>query len=215
MGNSAHRGVLLVGLPQPVSLTLEGRDVSLVPLAIDHADDLLAAANEDRGSYGFTFVPHDLSTTLSYLEGLLRDQQSGETVPFAQIDNASGHAVGVTRYLTIRCEDHHPTPYAVEIGGTWLGASAQRTAINTQAKLLLLDFAFGEWGVVRVDLKSDVRNKKSRAGIERIGAQFEGVLRNWQRSQVAGEEEGYRETAMYSIIAAEWPEVRTLLKNRL
>jgi RimJ/RimL family protein N-acetyltransferase len=189
--------------------------VSLVPLAIDHADDLLVAANEDRGSYGFTFVPHDFSTTLSYLEGLLCDQQSGETVPFAQIDNASGYAIGVTRYLTIRCEDHHPTPYAVEIGGTWLGASAQRTAINTQAKLLLLDFAFGEWGVARVDLKSDVRNKKSRAGIERIGAQFEGVLRNWQRSQVVGEEEQYRETAMYSIIAAEWPEVRTLLKNRL
>lgn len=106
-------------------------------------------------------------------------------------------------------------PFAVEVGGTWLAASAQRTAVNTEAKLLLLAHAFDTWGVVRVDLKTDARNERSRAAIERLGARFEGVLRRWQPSQVAGEEDGYRDSAIYSVLDTEWPSVRANLAARL
>ena len=100
------------------------------------------------------------------------------------------------------------TPFAVEIGGTWLAASAQRSGINTEAKFLLLRHAFEVWRVARVDLKTDNCNERSKAAIARIGASFEGVLRQWQPSQVVGEEIRYRDSAMFSIIDAEWPALR-------
>jgi RimJ/RimL family protein N-acetyltransferase len=103
----------------------------------------------------------------------------------------------------------------VEIGGTWLSSSAQRTAMNTEAKLLLLTHAFEQWGVGRVDLKTDARNERSRNAMARIGGTFEGVLRQWQPSQVVGEENLLRDSAMFSVIAAQWPEVRDALKSRL
>jgi RimJ/RimL family protein N-acetyltransferase len=106
-------------------------------------------------------------------------------------------------------------PYAVEIGGTWLAASAQGTGINVDAKLLLLTHAFEHWQVGRVDLKTDARNERSRNAIARIGATFEGVLRSWQPSLVAGEEGRLRDTAMFSIVAGEWPAVRARLDQRL
>jgi RimJ/RimL family protein N-acetyltransferase len=102
-------------------------------------------------------------------------------------------------------------PYAVEIGGTWLAASAQRTGINTEAKLLLLDYAFSVLGVGRVDLKTDARNDRSRNAMARIGGTFEGVLRNWQPSLVPGEEGRLRDSALYSILDTEWPDVHERL----
>jgi RimJ/RimL family protein N-acetyltransferase len=127
----------------------------------------------------------------------------------------TGRAVGATRYLTIRCRPGEKTPFAVEIGGTWLAASAQRTNINSEAKFLLMTYAFEEWGVARVDLKTDARNERARAAMARIGATFEGVLRQWQPSQVLGEERLLRSSAMYSVLDSEWPAVRHSLKSRL
>ncbi|HTT59837.1 MAG TPA: GNAT family protein [Acidimicrobiales bacterium] len=191
--------------------TLTGRYVRLEPLAMDHVDALVEAANEDRSSYGYTAVlasPHDAVT---YVEAMTSMWESGQVVPFAQIDVAQQRVVGTTRYLSIRRDGALSLPYAVEIGGTWLSGSAQRTPINTNAKFLLLDYAFTAWNVSRVDLKTDARNQRSRAAIERIGATLEGVLRHWQPSQVPGEEGLVRDSAMYSITDDEWPVVRQRL----
>jgi RimJ/RimL family protein N-acetyltransferase len=96
-----------------------------------------------------------------------------------------------------------------------LGAAAQRSGINTDAKRLLLGHAFEQWGVARVDLKTDARNERSRAAIAALGAQFEGVLRSWQPSHVPGEWDSLRDTAIYSVMTAEWPAVRERLERRL
>ena len=191
--------------------TLSGQYVRLEPLTIDHVDALVEAANEDRAAYGYTVVLQSRDDAVSYVELMTSMWQSGDAIPFAQIDVRRDRLVGTTRYLSIRRADESSPPFAVEIGGTWLSASAQRTPINTNAKFLLLDYAFRTWGVSRVDLKTDARNDRSRAAIERIGATLEGVLRHWQPSQVLGEEGLFRDSAMYSIIDTEWPAVRERL----
>jgi RimJ/RimL family protein N-acetyltransferase len=189
--------------------------VRLEPLAAAHAGALAAAAAEDRASYGFTYVPDGLEATAAYLEELLAARAQGEEVPFAQIRRADGRPVGVTRYLTIRRRPGERLPYAVEIGGTWLAASAQRTGINTEAKLLLLEHAFERLGVARVDLKTDARNVRSRTAILALGARFEAELAKWQPSQVRGEEAVLRDTALYAILDSDWPAVRDALAARL
>ncbi len=194
-------------------LTLEGRHVRLEPLGSAHAEALAGAAAEDRDTFRYTVVPDGLEDATRYVADLLEGRARGETLPFVQRDLATERVVGATRFMTLRVEGARL--YAVEIGGTWLAASAQRGAINTEAKLLLLRHAFETWGVVRVDLKSDARNERSRAAILRLGASFEGVLRHWQPSLVVGEEGLYRDTAYYSITAEEWPERRERLGARL
>jgi RimJ/RimL family protein N-acetyltransferase len=130
-------------------------------------------------------------------------------VPFAQRRLADDALVGCTRVLSIIRWPGRALPAEVEIGGTWLAASAQRTPLNTEAKLLLLRHAFEELCVDRVAIATDVRNVRSREAILRIGATFEGVLRSHRASYVPGE--GARDTAMHSIIAAEWPDVEARL----
>ena len=144
----------------------------------------------------------------SEVEGLLSGFEVGDVVPFAQRDVATNRLVGMTRFMTLRKRPGGLFPYALEIGGTWLASSAQRTGINTEAKFLLLRFAFERWGVSRVELKTDVRNERSRAAVTRLGATFEGVLRHYQPSLVTGEEACYRDTAMFSIVDDEWPRVK-------
>jgi N-acetyltransferase len=195
--------------------TLKGNLVRLEPLTLEHVDGLLEAANEDRSSYGMTSVPDDRDGTEGFIQDMLRMWEAGEVIPFAQIDVASNRPVGVTRLMTIRSLRHVATPYAVEIGGTWLAKSAQRSGINTEAKLLLLDYAFETWHVGRVDLKTDARNDRSRNAILRIGASFEGVLRHWQPSLVEGEEGTLRDSAMFSIVDEQWPSVRERLCSLL
>jgi RimJ/RimL family protein N-acetyltransferase len=194
---------------------LVGEVVRLEPLLRGHVDDLLDAASEDRSTYGFTVVPSSLDAMLSYIDALLIDFERGHVVPFAQVLVATGRAVGATRYLTFRYRPGQVTPFAVEIGGTWLAASAQRTAINSEAKFLLMTYAFEEWGVSRVELKTDARNERARVAMTRIGATFEGVLRQWQPSQVAGEDDRLRDSAMFSVMDFEWSAVRESLKSRL
>jgi RimJ/RimL family protein N-acetyltransferase len=121
----------------------------------------------------------------------------------------------MTNYLTLRWEPQTQVPYAVEVGGTWLAHSAQRSGINVEAKLLLFSHAFETWRVGRVDLKTDARNARSRAAIEGVGGQFEAVLRSWQPSHARGERGRLRDTAMFSIVTADWPDVRARLESRL
>ena len=116
--------------------------------------------------------------------------------------------LGSTRFLALRYFYGRPHPDAVEIGGTWLTSTAQRTGVNTEAKLLMLTHAFETWQVQRVDLKTDARNDRSRRAIERIGGRLDGVMRHWQPSLVPGEEGRARDSAMYSILPEEWPDVR-------
>lgn len=195
--------------------TLCGRLVRLEPSNVSHVDALVEAATEERASYGFTGVPSDRDAMMRLVSGSLQDFEAGLVVPFTQVDAVTDRVVGMTRFLAIRSVPGHFEPFAVEIGGTWLAASAQRTGINTESKLLLLRHAFDTWAVARVDLKTDSRNERSRAAMARIGASFEGVLRNWQPSQVVGEEGRFRDSAMFSITDAEWPRVASRLASML
>lgn len=187
---------------------LAGKVVRLEPLAESHIEGLAVAASEDRATYDWTPVPDGVDGTRAYVRAVLEMQREGETIPFAQVRVADGAPVGVTRYLTLR-------PHAVEIGGTWLGASAQRTPVNTEAKLLLLTNAFETWNLGRVDFKTDARNDRSRNAIARLGATFEGVLYNWQESHAAGEDGKLRDSAMFSITDVQWPAVKAGLEDRL
>jgi N-acetyltransferase len=192
---------------------LEGALVRLEPLAVRHAADLSAAADEDRGSYGFTLVPPG-SEIGGYLDAQFARTGQG-LVPFAQVRRSDGRAVGCTAYWDPRYWPDRDDLRAIEIGFTWLAASAQGTGINAEAKLLLMDHAFTSLRVARVDIKTDARNARSRRAVEALGATFEGVLRNWSMSWVYGEEGLLRDSAMYSVIASEWNEVKSRLIARV
>jgi N-acetyltransferase len=195
--------------------TLTGAAVTLEPLTLGHAAALLRAADVDRSSYGYTPVPADLPSMQRYIEGLLEDASRDLVVPFAQRRTSDDEVVGCTRYLNVMWWTGRELPVEVEIGGTWLGATAQRGPVNTEAKLLLLTHAFEGWGVHRVAICTDALNERSRRAIERIGATFEGILRRHRASfghaTVAG---APRDTAVYSIIADEWPDIRQQLRRR-
>jgi RimJ/RimL family protein N-acetyltransferase len=198
-----------------VPFTLTGDAVQLEPLRPEHASDLLRAAEVDRSTFGYTPVPGDLRAMEGYIEWLLGDADRDQVVPFAQRRVADGTIVGCTRYLNVTWWPDRPLPTEVEIGGTWLGAEAQRSSINTEAKLLLLTHAFDVWGVHRVAICTDALNERSRRAIERIGAQFEGILRRHRASTGHATVPGTpRDTAAYSIIADEWPAVRAGLEER-
>ncbi|GAA4601468.1 RimJ/RimL family protein N-acetyltransferase [Actinoplanes octamycinicus] len=203
--------MLLKNLDAPV---LDGRLVRLEPLSGRHAADLAAAAEEDRSSYRYTWVPTAAEVD-GYLAAQLARAEAGVLKPYAQVLKSTGRAVGATGLWDPRPWPDRDELCAVEIGFTWLGASAQRSGINTEAKFLLLRHAFERWNAVRVDLKTDARNARSRAAIERLGATFEGVLRCWSKSWAPGEEGRLRDSAMYSIIASEWPHCRARLEARL
>ena len=192
---------------------LEGTLVRLEPLAVRHAADLAAAAEQDRGSYRFTLVPRGPEIG-GYLDAQFARTAQG-LIPFAQVRRADGRAVGCTAYWDQRFWPGRDELRGIEIGFTWLSASAQGTGINAEAKLLLMSHAFDALRVARVDLKTDARNVRSRRAIEALGATFEGVLRSWSMSWAPGEEGLLRDSAMYSVIAPEWDAVRTRLTARL
>jgi N-acetyltransferase len=198
--------------PVPV---LEGRRVRLEPLRIEYVEDLVRAATIDRSTYGYTVVPGSLADMMAHVEALLADHAAGLVVPFVQFDLAAARIVGMTRFLTLRTRFGEPTPYAVEIGGTWLSGPAQRSGLNVESKFLLLSYAFEDWCVARVDFKTDERNARSRTAIAGLGATFEGVLRRWQPSMAPGESRRCRNSAMFSIIDDEWPTIRERLASRL
>ena len=202
-----------MSVPAP---TLTGKHVQLEQLRIEFADELTAAGNEERSTYGWTPVPPTVDGMQRYIAGLLDDQQARSVVPFVQRRLSDGVLVGCTRYLRLEWWGGDDLPAEVEIGGTWLAASAQRTAINTEAKYLLLRNAFDDWNVHRVAICTDSRNTQSRTAILRIGAAFEGILRSHRGSYAPGEENIVpRDSAMYSVVRSDWPEVKRSLEARL
>ena len=194
-------------------LCLEGTYVRLEPLSSVHLAPLAAIAARATGSYRLTSVPSDANGMADYLDIALSQARAGTALPFATVERAGGTVVGSTRFWNIEFWDWpvgHPlrrpegVPDAVEIGYSWLAPESQRTAVNTEAKLLMLAHAFERWEVHRVTLKTDVRNARSRAAIERLGARLDGVL----RAAAAASDGGIRDTATYSLLASEWPEAR-------
>lgn len=199
---------------------LEGRWVRLEPLEEAHAPGLLAAAAGRRDTYGFTLVPRNEAETAAYIETALGEQAVGRALPFATVDRARSLIVGATRFFNVEFWPWPPDnanqrgadrPDVVEIGWTWLAASAQRTPINTEAKLLMLAHAFEHWRVHRVSLMTDARNQRSRDAIMRLGARFDGIL----RAARPASDGAIRDTAAFSILEAEWPAIRTNLEARL
>jgi RimJ/RimL family protein N-acetyltransferase len=201
---------------------LEGRHARLEPLTEEHVPGLAAAAAEDRASYAFTWVPDGAAEAADYVRSALAEQAAGRALPWAVRRLADGRVVGSTRYLDLAVFGASPgaaeeppaddrPPSVLEIGHTWYAASAQRTAINTEAKLQLLGHAFDVWAVLRVTLKTDARNRASRTAIERLGARFEGI----RRVHMLASDGTLRDTAYYSITRDEWPEVRGGLRRRL
>jgi RimJ/RimL family protein N-acetyltransferase len=203
---------------EPFCLT--GLHVRLDPLSSSQVDALVAAASVSRANYAVAFVPATLEAMAAYVRAALDDQAAGTALAFATVDVRSERVVGSTRYMNIErwrwpagSELQRPPerPDAVEIGATWLAHDMQRTALNTEAKLLMLSHAFERWDVHRVTLKTDVRNLRSRAAIERLGATLDGILRSHSPSATGT----VRDTACYSILKPEWPDVRERLETRL
>lgn len=192
--------------PQP--LILEGAHVRLEPLRPEHAADLLATAH-DPGMWEYLLIPPfgGVADVSAWIADALRAQAAGAEVPFATVRRADDRVVGTTRFLDIR-RAHR----GLEIGWTWLAPEARRTAVNTEAKLLMLDQAFAGWGARRVQLKTDARNAVSRRALLRLGATFEGVL----RQHLLRPHDGYlRDSAMFSLLDREWPTVRARLAAQL
>lgn len=188
-------------------VTLEGEVVRLEPLQPGHAADLLAAgADPSIWRYILSNPTRSPAAMDAWIAAALDAQAAGRELPFTIAERASGRILGATRYLNIVPRDR-----GLEIGWTWLTPSAQRTAVNTECKYLLLRHAFEALGAIRVQLKTDGRNLTSQRAIERLGALREGVLR-----KQAIHEDGYqRDAVMYSIIAEEWPAVRAALAAKL
>lgn len=199
-------------------LTLTGRFVRLEPLGPEHAQALAEAGAEARDTYAWAPVPGTPDEALAYIATRLASREAGTWMSFATRRLADDRVVGSTSFLNIETWGL-PTgdgrPDSVEIGSTWLAASAQRSPLNTEAKLLMMTQAFDVWEVQRLQIKTDTRNRRSRDAIERLGATFEGVLRRYQAAQGDVGQGGVRDTAMYSVIAEEWPAVQAGLAARL
>ena len=197
-----HRSDSIIKIVNISPITLEGRHVVLSPLTHAHAELLVAAASDgELWNTTVTIIP-DSNGITSYIEAALAGQSRGKELPFVIINKSSNEVVGTTRFYEIRSNDR-----AAAIGYTWLAKSAQRTLINTEAKLLLLTHAFETWQCVRVELITDVLNEQSRAAILRLGAKQEGILRR-HLTLPSGR---IRDSVVFSIIDSEWPEVKARL----
>ena len=187
-------------------VVLEGCHVRLEPLSLDH-HEAFCRIGLDAELWRWIPKPvHSREDMLEYIRTALQWQADGVALPFATIDRNSGRVIGSTRYMNIDRPNRR-----VEIGSTWIAPAWQRTAANTEAKYLMLRHAFDELGCIRVELKTDVLNEKSRNAILRIGAKHEGVFRN----HVICAGGRIRDSAWYSIIDAEWPQVKVMLEGRL
>ncbi|NQU47280.1 MAG: GNAT family N-acetyltransferase [Planctomycetes bacterium] len=179
-------------------MELGGEHVVLQPLAADHRDALVAAAGDgELWKLWFTGVPSAQNID-AYLDFALQEQELGRSLPFAVIHRADGKVVGSTRFCNV--EGPHRR---AEIGYTWYGQSYQRTPVNSECKLLLLEHAFDQRDAVAVEFRTHCMNFKSREAILRLGAKLDGVLRN---HRIEGE--SFRDTAVYSIVRDEWPAVK-------
>ena len=195
-------------------MTLQGQLVRLEPLGLAHVPALAEIAAENRASYALTSVPAGEGATRAYVEAALDQWARGAALPFATTNAHTGEPLGSTRFGNAERWDWPNRTGeldAVEIGWTWLIPAAQRGGFNTEAKLLMLRHAFETWRVRRVTLKTDARNARSRAAIERLGARLDGVL----RAHVPAAGGGVRDSAVYSLLTEEWPSVEGRLQGLL
>lgn len=201
-----------MSLQRPV---LEGKHVRLEPLELHHVDGLVTAAGSDAELYKWSPVPSGKAEATTYINTALAWRDAGTALPFAIVRQADGVVLGSTRFWNIEnwaWPKDHPShgravPDACEIGYTWFARSAIRTAANTESKLLMLTHAFEVWRVLRVCFHTDARNARSRAAIERIGGQSEGILRSHRMAA----DFIPRDSVRYSIVAVEWPAVKQRL----
>ena len=183
-------------------VVLLGKEVRLEPLGLIHAQGLY---NRGRVEADWTYLPRacfvDLADTRHWIDEALG---AVGQLPFAIVEKAKGRVIGSTRYLNIR-----PEHRSLEIGWTWLGQNWQRTAINTETKLLLLSHAFEKLGCVRVEFKTDARNERSQRALQRIGATKEGVLRN----HMVVQDDFLRDSVYFSVISSEWLDIKERLER--
>lgn len=202
------------------SFSLRGNSIELMPLRKEHAEGLLEAASGERKTYNYTPVPQSSEAMKAYIDAALREHASGTSYPFVIILSANQQIIGASRFTNLEFWkwpiESHPLqrprsiPDAVEIGWTWLSEKHQRTAVNSEAKLLMLTHAFEVWKVHRVTLKTDARNERSRNAIERIGGKLDGIL----RAHMPAYDGQVRDTALYSILRQEWEAVQARLTAR-
>jgi len=181
---------------------LRGSRVSLVPLSHGHTNDLVETLYDgELWKLWYTSIPSP-DKLVDFIDQRLAAQAKGALLPFAVLNNTTGKAVGTTNYLNVE-PDHR----RLEIGGTWYRKSVQRSQVNTECKLLLLDHAFEALRCIAVEFRTHFFNYQSRRGIERLGAKLDGILRNHQEADNGT----LRDTCVYSIIASEWPTVKAHL----
>ena len=191
-----------------VPVTLEGSVVRLEPLRREHAGLFWEIAKNDLEDI-FRWIPYSMKTREDFdtlVDKAFAEQDRGESVVFATVERSSGRVVGSTRFMNVDRANRR-----VEIGSTWIAPAWQRTAVNTEAKYLMLRHAFEVWGCMRVELKTDALNQKSRNAILRIGAKEEGTLRR----QLVTWTGRVRDTVYFSILDDEWPGVKAKLETRL
>jgi RimJ/RimL family protein N-acetyltransferase len=188
------------------AVSLHGQEVSLVPLAHAHRADLIEALNDGQlWTLWYTSIPapDQLDAEISRRLAL---QQQGAMLPFSVIEKSSNQAVGMTTFLNIDAANRR-----LEIGATWYRLRVQRTVVNTECKYLLLSYAFEQLNCIAVEFRTHFFNRQSRAGIERLGAKLDGVLRQHQLAR----DGTLRDTCVYSIVDREWPTVKTHLTYQL
>ena len=187
-------------------ITLYGKRIRLEPMRTEHLPALTAAgAFQELWKWTSTYA-HTPDSMREYVDSALGDAREGRAIPFVTVDRASGRIIGSTRFANF---DH--ANRRVEIGWTWITPSFQRTHVNTEAKYLMLFHAFQKWECVRVELKTDVLNDKSRNAMLRMGASEEGILRKHMLTHSGR----WRDTIYYSILDSEWPEVKRFLEKSL
>ena len=204
---------------RPESPILQGGHVRLAPLEPRHTEALVAASAADPSLYEWSLVPQGREAVERYIATALARRDAGTAVPFATVRLADGAVIGSTRFWEIErwawpaghARHGHATPDACEIGYTWLTATAIRSGANTEAKFLMLRYAFESWGVFRVSFHTDARNLRSRAALERLGARQEGLLRAHRMAA----DYTPRDSMRYSITLAEWPAVKRRLEGYL
>ena len=185
-------------------VTLEGKYVLLRPPSINDLDGLSCAAQDGKiWNSPYAIFP-TISELSKYLQDLLKKQKS--ILPFIIIHKQSNKIVGTTRYLNIDYDNYH-----LEIGHTWIARSYRRTAVNTESKLLMLQYAFEKLNCIAVEIRTDILNKISRKAIERLGAIQDGILRNHKIMRNGR----IRDTVCYSIIQSEWSQVKENLKRKI
>ena len=193
-------------MPFAEPVTLRGQYVTLEPLSAGHHDGLVAAVEDgELWNLWYTSVPRP-DGMAAEIERRLRLQEQGSMLPFTSRDAVSGRIIGMTTYMNIDAANKR-----LEIGSTWNAAGAQRTGTNTESKLLLLTHAFETLDCIAVEFRTHWMNQQSRVAIARLGAKQDGILRNHQRLA----DGSLRDTVVFSVIASEWPMVRTGLQSRL